>query len=165
MIELPPEVKFPVLVRPKLRGVRVLIIRGEALLKQDDRLVSLPNRFMADILNGLPAFDGMVVVGDVLQAVCSALTHEAIMSDSDASLFTYHVVDLVTTGKYSFRERYAMYREYCRACRANIQPVSHREIDSEKALNDFEANTLFGHYPGIVVRDPEATTGGIWSSK
>lgn len=164
MINLPPELKFPVLARPKLRGARVFILNGEAMIKQDDRAISVLNRPIADILSGLPAFDGFVVVGNVRDAVCSALSLEAVMSVDTVPEFVFHVVDLITTGKYAFKERYAMYKEYTRACRANIQPAWHRDIADIEALNKFEADTLFGHYPGIVVREPDATVGGIWSS-
>lgn len=166
MITLPPDLKFPVLVRPKLRGVRCFIVNGEPLLKEkSEKARPVPNRFMADILNGLPNFDGMIIVGDVLQPVCTAATYEAVMSSDQAPLFSYQVCDLVTTGKYSFEERYGMARDFVRACRGNIALVVHARIADVAKLAKFERDQMLSGYPGIVVRDPEATVGGIWSTQ
>lgn len=162
MIDFPTDLEFPVLARPKLRGVRAFILNGEAMIRQDDRAISLPNRFVADILSGMPAFDGILVVGDTREAMCSAATYEAMMSDNQAPLFVFHVVDLITTGKYPFKERYNMVREYVKAWRGNIMPVYHAKLADLAVLEEFREAALRNHYPGIVVRDPEAKVGGVW---
>lgn len=162
MIDFPTDLEFPVLARPKLRGVRAFILNGEAMIRQDDRAISLPNRFVADILSGMPAFDGILVVGDTREAVCSAATHEAMMADNQAPLFAFHVVDLITTGKYPFKERFNMVKEYAKACRSNIVAAHYTELTGMVALEEFREAALRNHYPGIVVRDPETKIGGVW---
>lgn len=144
------ELKFPVLISPKLDGVRCLIRGGKALGRSLD---PIPNRYVQELLAGLPdGLDGELVVGqpygpDVLNRTVSGLR-----SIGGRPKFTYYVFDNYraagTFSRRSGRLRADPYR--------SIIPVRQQVARTPEEILAFEKACLAVGFEGIVIRDPDA---------
>lgn len=87
--------KYPVLVSPKLDGIRCLIIDGVAMSRS---LKPIPSKHVqewvkqhAHILNGM---DGELIVGDVTAKDVFNVTTSGVMKKDGSEQFTFYVFDL-----------------------------------------------------------------------
>lgn len=142
---------YPLLVSPKLDGVRCLIINGQAMSRN---MKPIPNRVVAEVLSGLPAMDGELVVGPPAAPDVFNRTTSGVMSRDGAPVFTYWVFDALTTGPFQFSQRLEMAKSYANASGKQVQFVAHKLIKTPEGLLEYEAQMLLAGYEGIMMRDP-----------
>lgn len=145
------DLAYPVLCSPKLDGVRCLIINGTAFSRN---MKPIPNIVVSDILRGMPAMDGELIVGppgakDVFQRTMSG-----VMSRDGVPKFTYWVFDALTNAPMGFNARLELAKSYAAASGNTVQFVGHKLIKTPEALSEYEASMLLAGYEGVMVRDP-----------
>ncbi len=147
-------VKFPVLVSPKLDGIRCVIVDGKALSR---KFKAIPNTFVrtwleANLPNGI---DGELMVGGKnFNEVQSA-----IMSEDGEPEFEFHAFDLASSGlSEAFSDRYNRLREYieCREfATQHLKLVEHVIVSDVDSLLAYEQECLDAGYEGVMLRSPE----------
>lgn len=147
--------RYPVLVSPKLDGIRALRVGGR-LLSRKFKLI--PNQYIRETLeNILPdGADGEILVGSTFQNVSSA-----VMSHEGTPVFAYNMFDLVKQDlRVPFLDRYvAMLKTLNWTSRVSwtgwaksVVPVVHAEIANSDELLVYEADALEAGYEGVMIR-------------
>jgi DNA ligase-1 len=150
-LEDPNDLVFPVYASPKLDGIRCLIINGQAVSRN---LKPIPNMMVSDILHGLPAMDGELIVGDPTAKDCYSQTSSGIMSREGAPKFIYYVFDALTVAPMQFNQRLELAKSYAGSCGKTVLMVPHKLIRTVEGLLEYEAQMLLAGYEGIMIRDP-----------
>ena len=160
------KLQFPVLVSPKLDGIRCLLIDGKALTRSFKPVpnVAIQTWLEADLANMIGpnvALDGELHLAkgtEPFQAVSSA-----IMSEDGTPDFRYWVFDMVRfdTGGLTqpFADRYACLAHVVKRlppwARRRVKLVEHAEVSSQEELDAYEARFLEQGYEGAMIRDPQ----------
>ena len=84
--------RYPVLVSPKLDGIRCVIHNDQPVSRT---LKPIPNRFIQSELGFYPPFDGELMVGDPLDPAAFNKSTSGIMSHDGEPAFTFWVFDWV----------------------------------------------------------------------
>lgn len=148
-LEDPDALTYPVLVSPKLDGIRCLIINGQPVSRN---LKPIPNLVVRERLSGLPAMDGELIVGDPRAQDVFNRTSSGIMSGSGVPQFKFWVFDALTNAPMPFLERLALAKSYANSCGKDVQYVAHKMVDNAKQLLEYEAQMLLAGYEGIMIR-------------
>lgn len=142
--------KYPVLVSPKLDGVRATIIGGEPLTRS---LKKIPNLQVRNTFKVDAPLDGEFIVGDP--------TSKSVFRDTMkvVSAFTapihglrFFAFDIVAANH--FAERIQLVDQLCGTGELFI-PVPHILIDDEHELLRIEDKCLEEGYEGLMIRDPK----------
>lgn len=151
----PSQLRYPVLVSPKLDGIRCLII-GRVPVSR--KLKHIPNRAIFETLRdlNLPELDGELVVGKPNADDVYRTTNSGVMSRDGEPDWTFWVFDLYTDG--GFEER-------LRAAKAIVQKLGHKRIrmvphvrvDTPEKLLEYEKNHLLAGYEGVMGRSLHGT--------
>lgn len=144
--------RFPVLVSPKLDGIRCVIHNGQPVSRT---LKPIPNRFIQSELGFYPPFDGELMVGDPLDSAAFNKSTSGIMSHDGEPNFTYWVFDYVEAAflHMSFETRLLMAKETIKHWpRAKLVP--HTQADNAAELMCLEAHYVGLGYEGVMVRAP-----------
>ncbi len=148
----PHDLSFPVLASPKLDGIRCLIINGVPVSRN---LKEIPNKVVFEMLKGLPAMDGELIVGEPRGNDVFNRTSSGVMSRDGAPKFKYWVFDaLMRDPTQPFNQRLEVAKSYAGSCGQFVQIVPHKLIKSVEALLEYEAAMLLAGYEGIMIRDP-----------
>lgn len=166
------DVKFPVLVSPKLDGIRCVIREGKALTRS---LKPVPNDHIRNRLEemNLPDFDGEILVRPHAGESFHGELHEwaatpfnavssAVMSRQGTPDFLYAVFDQVDS--VSYQMRLGRVKEWC--CQRDpqqeyhIRLVPHFVVYSLRALEALNLRYLSQGFEGIMLRNP----GGMYKS-
>lgn len=145
-------VKFPVMVSPKLDGIRCLIVDGKALSR---KFKPIPNHFVRNWLEAnLPdGIDGeLMVPGKSFNEVQSA-----IMSEDGEPDFEFCAFDLCNGGlSEPFADRYEQLYNYVldRELK-HLKLVEHVVVDSIEGLLAYEQECLDAGYEGVMLRSPD----------
>lgn len=147
----PNALQFPVLVSPKLDGIRCLIIDGVALSRS---LKPIPNAHVQSLFgrheyNGL---DGELICGDPTAEDCYLATNSAVMSrggtpDVQLHAFDRHDLDL------PFDVRLARVHDF--EGHRDIKPVRHLWAQSHGDLTRIEELALDEGFEGVMLRKPD----------
>lgn len=146
--------RYPVLVSPKLDGVRCLIINGVAVSRS---FKPIPNQFVQTLfgkssLNGL---DGELIVGPPSANDVYQQTMSGVMSRDGNPAVTFWVFDDLSLGAdQPFIRRFAGIEIRIRKVGC-VKLVKHVKLLNEEALLTHEALTLSDGYEGVMIRDPE----------
>lgn len=145
------KIRFPVLVSPKLDGVRCLVINGQAVSRN---MKAIPNEAVRQMLSGMPPVDGELIVGkpgapDVFQR-----TSSGVMRRDGIPKFKFWVFDALTRAPMPFSERLELARSYVNGYEHSMH-VAHKLIKNVDDLLEYEARQLLAGYEGIMLRDPE----------
>lgn len=143
----PSQLEYPVLVSPKLDGIRCVIHHNAVLSRS---LKPIPNRFVRSELHGLPPLDGELIVGDPTNPRTWNETTSAIMSHDGEPDFTFYVFDAIIPGK-PFQERLKFAASQYGA-HARIRLVEHTRCDSIGELLHLENEFVNQGYEGLMVR-------------
>ena len=140
--------RYPVVVSPKLDGVRATFINGVLRTRS---LKPLPNRAIQLIRSDFP-LDGELIVGDPKSKSVFRDTMKVVSAfDAPIDDLMYHVFDIVYEG--SFKSR-------LHAAHASIEgsefmvPVPHVLVENEDSLLRCEEVYLEEGYEGLMIRDP-----------
>ena len=105
-LEDPLRLTWPVMVSPKLDGLRCVIKDGQALSRN---LKPFRNAYVQDTLRGLPdGLDGELIVGEANRGNVLGRTQSGIMSADGYPDFNYHVFDTFDRPDEPFYIRHAM---------------------------------------------------------
>jgi DNA ligase 1 len=157
---------FPVLVSPKLDGIRALVINGQLVSRS---LKLIPNKLLQrllghHVLNGL---DGELIVGDPKDSSCFRKTSSIVMShDGNPKDVYFHVFDVVpkyanaydgTSDRTQYVDRLAAIPGIVRESKKfkldkRIIGVPQFWADTFEQLNEFEAQFCNEGYEGLISR-------------
>jgi len=141
--------KFPLLVSPKLDGVRATSLDGVLRTRS---LKLLPNRSVNDKFNILAPLDGELILGEPTSPSVFRDTMKAVMSHSgDIQDLRYYVFDLVSDDR--FVDRLDKSTHYCN--NSSIIHLPHKFVETEAELYYLEDAALSHGYEGLMLRDPE----------
>src|SRR5262249_7923983 len=123
-------VNYPVLVSPKIDGIRCLIHDGQPVTR---KLKPIPNHYVRHKLQGLPPFDGEITVGP-MDAGMFDRTQSAIMSHDGEPDFTYWVFDNTAAPDVPFHLRLDWVRSRAGMYGPMVQMLEHVPISGAKDL-------------------------------
>src|SRR6201984_1758025 len=89
----PAKLQFPVIIQPKLDGIRATVVGGKLLTRT---LKEVPNRHIFNLLSKseYEGLDGELIVGSPVADDCYRTTVSGVMSSDGEPDFTYNVFDL-----------------------------------------------------------------------
>lgn len=140
---------YPVLASPKLDGIRCIVYNGVAYSRN---MKPIPNKVVAQMLNGLPSLDGELIVGPPGGKDVFNRTSSAIMSREGVPEFTYWVFDVVLNRDLPFNQRLDLAKEWAAASGNYVKHVAHKLVKSAEGLLEYEAQMLLAGYEGVMVR-------------
>lgn len=149
--------KYPLVVSPKLDGIRCLIINGIAYSRN---MKPIRNEHIQEWArrSGFDGFDGELVVGSPTAPDCMNVTQSGVMSLSGEPEFTYWVFDDYRRGPHGFWEDYqhqlSVVGDEDSDEFPNIQVVHHSIVYNVEELLAYEEEALALGYEGIMLRSP-----------
>lgn len=145
------EVRYPVIVSPKLDGIRCLKLEGKVLSRT---FKPIPNDYIRTTLEKLlpDGVDGEIIVGDVFQQTTSA-----VMSKEGEPAFAFWMFDAV--GRHlnePYKSRLLLLKNIIdKIGDPRIVEVPTYAAGAEEALLGFEKLFLEQGYEGLMTRDPD----------
>ena len=143
--------KYPLLVTPKIDGIRCLIIDGVAMSRS---LKPIPNAYIQSVIgraeyNGL---DGELLVGETFQAATSG-----IMSEDGEPNFTYYVFDLTNLSDRGcdYQTRMALLGTFALVPTPHIKLLLPTLLQDRSQLDAYMAEQLTKGFEGTMVRSPD----------
>lgn len=148
------EINYPVLVSPKLDGIRCLKINGQAVTR---KFKPIPNRHTREILEKLlpEGIDGEILLANATKTFNDIQSE--IMSFEGEPDFIFHAFDFVQnnlTEPFSVRIRNLESLLTNTINDSRIQLVKHRNILDSMQLMQFEKECVDLGYEGIMIRKP-----------
>jgi DNA ligase-1 len=142
---------YPLLVSPKLDGIRCLIVNGIAVSRS---LKPIPNHHVQRCLSKphLNGLDGELIVGIPTARDVFQRTTSGVMSQDGKPNFVFCVFDSFL-GDHRFKERLSLAREMSKYV-DDIGLVRHQLINNEEELLAVEQKWLTEGYEGVMLRDP-----------
>ena len=153
-LEDPATLRFPLVVSPKLDGLRCIIKSGVALSRN---LKPFRNEFVQEMLGNRPwleGLDGELIVGSPTSDNVLGRTQSGIMSTEGRPNFQFHVFDHVHEHHLPFTSRLRIADETQRD--PFILIVPHVMVASLESFLQMEQQFLLQGYEGIMIRDPHA---------
>ena len=149
-----PNLKFPLILQPKLDGIRCCIVEGKALSR---KLKRIPNKFVRNKLEAFKNRPPVLIDGElVIQDKTFNEIQSAIMSEEGEPNFKYIIFDALnewSNESYIHRKRFIDYSlEYTN----NLFFVSEVTLDQYEKLDEWEQYILKDGHEGIILRDPFA---------
>lgn len=148
---------FPVLVSPKLDGIRCIVVDGQALSR---KFKPIPNTFIRKTIEFIcpSGFDGEIMIpGRTFNEISSAVMSEG----GEPVDFIFNVFDMVEGNlTQEFQERYddnlwrwlgSIKREYGKFAQ-HVQGVQHVLVESAQEILTLEKMWLEQGYEGVMVR-------------
>ena len=154
-LENPTILKFPVLISPKLDGIRCLIVDGIPLSRNGK---IIPNRHIQKLLSNpeLNGLDGELIVGASKGAEVFNRTSSGVMSQDGEPQFIYYVFDNFLYERWPFSERYkSLWPHQSQASFPYICLVPHAQVDTLNELAEWEERFLREGYEGVMIRRPD----------
>lgn len=146
-LENPERLPYPVMVSPKLDGLRCLTTPNGVVSRN---LKLFRNAFVQEVLSTLPAgLDGELIVGSATEGHVLGRTQSGIMSVDGEPDFTFHVFDQYLAPNRGFRTRHD---ELQRINHSRMCVVPHVHCANETELLNFESVCLATGYEGIMIR-------------
>ena len=149
--------KYPVLVSPKLDGIRCIIRGGVAVSRN---LKPIPNRYVQERLKGLPdGLDGELIVGPSTGDDVWNRSQSGVMSADGEPDFVYHVFDLTGWDRadVSFSIRYDACKALVRSLERgtlHVDFVPHVLAKNQEEAAELEQECVAAGYEGVMIRDP-----------
>lgn len=144
--------RFPLLVSPKLDGIRCCIVDGEAVTRN---LKAVPNAHVRATLKGLPPFDGELIGGDPTAPDVWNKTSSAVMSRDGTPAFTFYVFDMTTSPSVPFEQRLDWVRNRAKKYAPHVVALPHNAVNSIEELMQYEAAFNREGYEGAMLRKPD----------
>lgn len=145
---------YPLLVSPKLDGIRCLITEEGAVTRS---LKPIPNTYIRNKLKALPVgFDGELIVGSMTGNDVFNRTTSGVMSEAGEPQFIFHVFDNFRHPG-AFVGRFASVRKRMSYVSYDVCPafaLPHHEMASPTELAAYEQCCVRQGFEGIMIRDP-----------
>lgn len=144
---------YPLLVSPKLDGIRCVIKNGIALSASGK---ILPSYQVQDSFWRYDNFDGELIEGSPTEDRVYHRTASHVMSENKFGDIRFYVFDY-THNKYlnvNFFERLQILQELFPLADDNIFLVEHHVVDNEEELLELERRYLLEGYEGLVLKSP-----------
>lgn len=148
------KIRYPVMVSPKVDGIRCLIKDGQALSRS---LKPIPNHHVQSLAQHWPnGLDGELIVGSAVDKGAYNRTQSAVMSKEGVPDVIYLTFDRWDMDEEPFHSRFeaAQPRKEWGTGALNIVAVHHTQINSEEELLNYETHALALGYEGVMIRDP-----------
>ena len=144
--------RYPLLVSPKLDGIRAVLLNGRLLSRT---LKPIPNVFIRTEIEKekamLEGMDGELIVGPPTGEGVFQRSTSGVMSRKGEPIFSFHVFDRVVVGVPFSKRRPAVNLNYPYF----IKVVSQHEGGGPAAVRYIEQFYLQLGYEGVMLRDPE----------
>ena len=156
------KMKFPCWGFPKIDGVRLLNIEGNALARslKPHECKFITNKYSNDLFAG---FDGELTVGETTADDVLNKTSSATRTINWQGEITWNLFDWIPTkafGEYSYEERYNYLVKYINnlpeAGEFNIRVIPHVVISSVEEALSFYVKCLDEGFEGAIFRSPTA---------
>lgn len=142
------QLTFPIIVSPKLDGLRCIIREGVAVSRN---LKPFRNKYVQEMLSGRPeieGYDGELIVGAPNEGNVLGRTQSGIMSEEGTPGFTFHVFDRYDPHS-DFTSRYQSLVN-----KTIVQIVPHYTVRTLEEFLTYEQAFLLDGYEGIMARKP-----------
>ena len=146
-------INFPVLVTPKIDGIRALKLNG-ALVSRTLKLI--PNCHVRRLLEPLlpEGADGEITCGDAFYETTSAvMSYNREVNECKLRFYWFDWVSDAAALSLPYTERVRMIQQY--TCTAFITPLIPYVILNQRMLDEFESNTLSQGHEGVMLRKPD----------
>lgn len=141
------KLKYPVMVSPKLDGVRALVIDGVLMSRS---LKPIPNRYAQKLFAGLPdGTDGELILGEPTQDPYRKTVSAVMSEDGEPEDLRFYIFDNFNLRKLGFKSRFECVSTYKGK---NVVVVPHYFAPTAEALEVDEAEFLAQGYEGAMVR-------------
>jgi DNA ligase 1 len=145
--------RYPVLVSPKLDGIRAIKRDGVVLSR---KLKPIRNEFVQSQLRGLPdGLDGELIVGYPWEPDCFKVTTEGVMSKDGTPDFRFYVFDsLQGPADQPFSVRYERLKAWVSSgvLHGRVHLVPHQLYRSAQAVRDVATGWVDEGYEGVMIR-------------
>lgn len=144
------QLKYPVLISPKLDGIRASLYNGKAY-SYNNKLI--PNRFIQSELRHLhlPELDGELMVNGDFNSVQSA-----VMSYDGEPDFTFNVFDIIMPTRLAFKRRLDILERIIGATSSRIKLVPQTLVESPEAASELWNEYIAKGYEGAVTKHPDS---------
>lgn len=146
--------KFPVMVSPKIDGIRCLIIDG---VPKTRKLLDIPNDHIRAALTGLPPLDGeLVTLREDGEFNHFNKIQSEVMRETGTPKFQYRVFDSFYMPLDPFYARYTAASSLVEGLRLPyVQTLIHSRIHNIEELKEYEENCFAEQFEGVMVRATE----------
>lgn len=146
------KLKFPLLLSPKIDGVRALVDKGK-LLSRSMKLI--PNKHTQELFSKeeFQGLDGELVVGNPWDKNLMQQTTSGVMSHGGKPAVQYFVFDRWDSGSV-FVDRWNSLDIYDQTNRLNVIQVPHHYVYTLDDLLESERHYVGLGYEGVMLRDP-----------
>lgn len=141
--------EYPLFASVKLDGIRCCIIGG---VPYSRNMKPIQNNAVREMLSGLPAMDGEIIVGPAAGQGVFSRTSSAVMSRDGVPEFTFWVFDVILNAAHPFNQRMEMAKAWAAASGKYVRHVPHKLIKTPEGLRDYEEQSLLAGYEGVMVR-------------
>lgn len=146
-----PGYPLPVLISPKLDGIRCVVLDGVAMSRN---VKPIRNQFIQACLAGLPPLDGELIVGDPTSPVVWNSSNSGVMSRDGEPDFVFHVFD-----HYHEKDEFAQRYETAKNIVADldvpyIKMVEHHPCHTYDDVDQYESAYVEAGYEGAMIRSP-----------
>lgn len=152
------KIRFPVLVSPKLDGVRAVIKDGRVLSRN---LLEIPCPTVQELFGDprFNGFDGELIVGAPCAPDAFRVTSSLVMSKEPMFGYwqgelVFHVFDDFSADELGFDARYEVVKKRIGKSSKIFKVVEHREVINHHGVELYEEEWLKAGYEGLMIRDP-----------
>lgn len=149
------QIVFPVLVSPKLDGIRALVRHGQLLTRS---LKPVPNFYTQEMFRYFGADDGCLPDGELIVGHPTAKdvwnkTSSGVMSREGYPDVTYHVFDFHNANHWTFSERFERLSKFVEEKgHPSVKLVKHTRVDTVEELMTVEDTYVRMGYEGLMIR-------------
>lgn len=139
------KLSYPLLVSPKLDGIRALVVNGTVVSRN---LKAIPNEYVQQLFSKLEGYDGELIVGNPNDPTTFRDTTSGVMSREGKPNVWYHVFDRWDLYNSSFRVRYSQLSEQS----DRVIKVPHHIVSYPNQIDHLEEKYLEMGYEGLMIR-------------
>lgn len=147
------KLRYPLLVSPKLDGIRCIVKDGRC---KSRKMLDLPSTQVQHMFSKYEEFDGEILVGPIDEQ-CYNRTQSHVMSRDKPGDLKFHVFDIADEDLafVPFMTRFEMLKSVVAAFHdGNIIIVPHTLCNNKEELLIHEEKCLAQGYEGVMMRDP-----------
>lgn len=141
---------YPLVVSPKLDGVRCIVWEGVAYSRNAK---PIRNRFVQEWARKYHNIDGELIVGSPIEGLVLNRTQSGVMAFDGEPDFTFHLFDCIESDDRRFVNRRNLVA-YEHRGEPSITVVPHLTAINMAELLSFESQWLDQGYEGLMARDP-----------